>query len=104
MATAYTVFNHHHSILIGNGPATVRQRKATGDSYYSLERVSVKHNKNSENSRHGVEEVGSYQLRKKNSNKPQGFVDVSIHISEDVEGRSSYTGNEGGLGDHSNTT
>lgn len=31
------------------------------------------------------EEVGSYQLRKKKSNKPSGFVDVSIRVSEDKE-------------------
>ncbi|KAL8539451.1 hypothetical protein ACS0TY_001167 [Phlomoides rotata] len=30
-----------------------------------------------------VEEVGSFQLRKKNSNKPLGFVDVSIRVSQD---------------------
>lgn len=29
-----------------------------------------------------VEEVGSFQLRKRNSNKPLGFVDVSIKISQ----------------------
>ncbi|KAG8368353.1 hypothetical protein BUALT_Bualt15G0036700 [Buddleja alternifolia] len=36
-----------------------------------------------------VEEVGSFQLRKRNSNKPQGFVDVSIRISEEREEASS---------------
>lgn len=40
-----------------------------------------------------VEEVGSFQLRKKNSNKPLGFVDVSIRISEErEEPSSSYLG------------
>ncbi|PIN04931.1 hypothetical protein CDL12_00272 [Handroanthus impetiginosus] len=40
-----------------------------------------------------VEEVGSFQLRKKNSNKPLGFVDVSIRISgEKEEYGSSYLG------------
>lgn len=40
-----------------------------------------------------VEEVGSFQLRKKNSNKHLGFVDVSIRISEDrEESGSSYLG------------
>lgn len=40
------------------------------------------------------EEVGSYQLRKKNSSKPQGFVDISIRISEEREepSSSSYIG------------
>ncbi|KAL0298272.1 UNVERIFIED_CONTAM: hypothetical protein Sradi_6487000 [Sesamum radiatum] len=36
-----------------------------------------------------VEEVGSFQLRKKNSNKPRGFIDISIRISEEREGPSS---------------
>ncbi|OVA17672.1 C2 calcium-dependent membrane targeting [Macleaya cordata] len=31
------------------------------------------------------EEVGSFQLRKKSSGKPQGFVDVSIRLSEEEE-------------------
>ncbi|XP_030929296.1 actin cytoskeleton-regulatory complex protein PAN1 [Quercus robur] len=54
------------------------------------------------------EEVGSYQLRKKNSSKPQGFVDISIRISEEREepSSSSYIGNEEGfmLTDHNNIT
>ncbi|XP_048232144.1 uncharacterized protein LOC107261396 [Ricinus communis] len=45
----------------------------------------------------GKEEVGSYQLRRRSSSKPQGFVDISIHISEDKGDPSSYTGNEGQL-------
>ncbi|KAG5224500.1 formin-G [Salix suchowensis] len=46
-------------------------------------------------------EVGSYQLRKRSSSKPQGFVDVSIHISEE---RISQVCNGGGivLKDHNN--
>lgn len=44
-----------------------------------------------------VEEVGSFQLRKKNSNKPQGFVDISIRISEEREESSSYQGGEEGF-------
>ncbi|KAL0321743.1 UNVERIFIED_CONTAM: hypothetical protein Scaly_2470700 [Sesamum calycinum] len=42
-----------------------------------------------------VEEVGSFQLRKKNSNKPRGFIDISIRISEEREGpSSSFPGGE----------
>ena len=33
--------------------------------------------------RQGSEEVRSYQLRKKKSRKPSGFVDVSVRVSED---------------------
>lgn len=43
--------------------------------------------------RKAVDEVGSFQLRKRNSNKPLGFVDVSIRISEErEEPSSSYLG------------
>ncbi|CAA2938188.1 SRC2 homolog [Olea europaea subsp. europaea] len=51
-----------------------------------------------------VEEVGSFQLRKKNSNKPQGFIDISIQISEERKdpGSSSLGGQEEyNLRDHS---
>ncbi|KAL3834721.1 hypothetical protein ACJIZ3_009457 [Penstemon smallii] len=45
-----------------------------------------------------VEEVGSFQLRKRNSNKPQGFVDISIRVSEEREDTgSSYPGGEEGI-------
>ncbi|KAH6830879.1 hypothetical protein C2S53_005803 [Perilla frutescens var. hirtella] len=51
-----------------------------------------------------VEEVGSFQLRKRNSNKPLGFVDVSIRISEEREEppASLYLGADEGfnLNDH----
>lgn len=92
-----------HIEVYSREPIFLRER-LQGTATILLKEFLAKHNKNPENSRHGgAEEVGSYQLRKKNSNKPQGFVDVSIHISEDMEGRSSYTGSEGGPGDHSNT-
>lgn len=44
-----------------------------------------------------VEEVGSFQLRKKSSNKPQGFVDVSFRISPETDEGSSYEGDEVGI-------
>lgn len=50
-----------------------------------------------------VEEVGSFQLRKRNSNKPLGFVDVSIRISQEREepASSSLGADEGfNLNDH----
>ncbi|KAA8539723.1 hypothetical protein F0562_026415 [Nyssa sinensis] len=50
--------------------------------------------KNSEASK-PIEEVGSFQLRKRNSSKPQGFADISIRISEEREVPNSYPGNEG---------
>ncbi|KAL2249000.1 UNVERIFIED_CONTAM: hypothetical protein Sindi_2373700 [Sesamum indicum] len=51
------------------------QGEAPGNSYHCFERVVRRH----------VDEVGSFQLRKKNSDKPRGFVDVSIRISEESE-------------------
>ncbi|PKI33896.1 uncharacterized protein LOC116189539 [Punica granatum] len=44
------------------------------------------------------EETGSYQLRKRNSNKPRGFVDISIRVSEGGEDPNSFSaGYNGGL-------
>ncbi|TKY56396.1 BON1-associated protein 2 [Spatholobus suberectus] len=54
---------------------------------------------------HNSQEVGSYQLRKKKSNKPRGFIDVSIRVSEDKEDPNFHPqGDEGGvvLLDHGN--
>lgn len=42
-----------------------------------------------------VEEVGSFQLRKRNSNKPQGFVDVSIRVSEEKDDNNIFAGDNG---------
>lgn len=44
-----------------------------------------------------VEEVGSFQLRKRNSNKPRGFIDVSIRVSEEKEDHNIYSGDNGGI-------
>ncbi|CAO2816080.1 unnamed protein product [Amaranthus hypochondriacus] len=72
------------------------REKLQGNATVNLKELLVKHYKNSES---GVEDVGSFQLRKKNSNKPQGFVDVSMRISEEKDGISSffYVGNEDGF-------
>ncbi|KAH0979300.1 hypothetical protein GBA52_006477 [Prunus armeniaca] len=91
-----------HIEVYSREPIFLRER-LQGTATIVLREFLAKHNKNSEASRQGAEEVGSYQLRKKKSNKPQGFVDVSIRISEDMEARSSYTGSEGGPTDLSNT-
>ncbi|XP_021828507.1 protein SRC2 [Prunus avium] len=80
-----------HIEVYSREPIFLRER-LQGTATIVLREFLAKHNKNSEASRQGAEDVGSYQLRKKNSNKPQGFVDVSIRISEDMEARSSYTG------------
>ncbi|KAJ0657528.1 putative C2 domain-containing protein [Helianthus annuus] len=53
--------------------------------------------KNTSEGLKNVEEVGSFQLRKKNSNKPQGFVDVSIQTSQEMNEDNSYEGNDVGI-------
>lgn len=40
----------------------------------------------------GVEEAASFQLRKRNSGKPCGFVDVSVRVFEEKEGVYSHSG------------
>ncbi|KAJ0262440.1 Calcium-dependent lipid-binding [Hirschfeldia incana] len=44
-----------------------------------------------------VEETGSYQLRKVNSSKPQGFVDVSVRVSAERQDFGGFTGDFGGV-------
>ncbi|PIA46171.1 hypothetical protein AQUCO_01600439v1 [Aquilegia coerulea] len=58
--------------------------------------------KKSEATKNGLEQVGSFQLRKNSSGKAQGFVDVSIRISEEESFKdhkefSSYPGNGEGF-------
>ncbi|KAJ4850021.1 hypothetical protein Tsubulata_014056, partial [Turnera subulata] len=81
-----------HVEVYSREPIFLRER-LEGTASIVLKEFLAKYSKNSEASSSGAEEVGSYQLRKRNSNKPQGFVDVSIHISEDREG----SRNEGGI-------
>ncbi|KAF5736481.1 hypothetical protein HS088_TW14G00624 [Tripterygium wilfordii] len=84
------------------------REKLLGTATVSLKEFLSKYNQSSESSKPGNEEVGSYQLRRRNSGKPQGFVDVSIYISEEREESSSYPGpgNQGGfvLMDNRNNT
>ncbi|KAM7276534.1 hypothetical protein ACFE04_018400 [Oxalis oulophora] len=77
-------------------PVFLRER-LQGTATIVLKEFLAKYNNNSETSRSVTEEVGSYQLRKKNSGKPQGFVDVSIRISEEKEEPVSYPGSDGGF-------
>lgn len=80
-----------HVEVYSREPIFLRERHQ-GTATIVLKEFLAKHKKSSEVSRPGIEELGSYQLRKRNSNKPQGFVDVSIQISEDREEPSSYQG------------
>lgn len=92
-----------HVEVYSREPIFLRER-LEGTATVVLKEFLAKYSNSNEASRPGTEEVGSYQLRKRNSSKPQGFVDVSIHISEEREQSSLYPGNEGGimLMDHNN--
>ncbi|KAG6737745.1 hypothetical protein POTOM_059275 [Populus tomentosa] len=92
-----------HVEVYSREPIFLRER-LEGTATVVLKEFLAKYSNSNEASRPGTEEVGSYQLRKRNSSKPQGFVDVSIHISEEREQPSLYPGNGGGimLMDHNN--
>ncbi|KAE8714718.1 Acyl-CoA N-acyltransferases superfamily protein, putative isoform 1 [Hibiscus syriacus] len=82
-----------HVEVYSREPIFLRER-IQGTATVALKEFLAKYNNSSASS---SEEVGSYQLRKANSNKPQGFVDISIRVSEEKENPGSYTGSEGGL-------
>lgn len=79
------------------------REKLQGTATVNLKEFLAKHIKNSEASKPGTQDVGSFQLRKRKSSKPHGFVDISIRISEEREEPDSYSGKEEGfeLMDHS---
>ena len=66
--------------------------KLHGSATVLLKEFLAKGLQNAEGSSQGSEEVGSYQLRKKKSGKPSGFVDVSVRVSEDKEAPNSHSG------------
>lgn len=71
--------------------------KLHGSATILLKEFLAKGLQNDEGLRQGSEEVGSYQLRKKKSGKPSGFVDVSVRVSEDKDEPNSHSGNGGGI-------
>lgn len=79
-----------HVEVYSREPIFLRER-LQGTAVIVLKEFLDKYSKNSEVSK-PVDEVGSFQLRKRNSNKPQGFVDVSIRISEKEEESDFYPG------------
>ncbi|OMO89950.1 C2 calcium-dependent membrane targeting [Corchorus olitorius] len=85
-----------HVEVYSREPIFLRE-KLQGTATVALKEFLAKYSNHSGSSRAGTEEVGSYQLRKRNSNKPQGFVDVSIRVSEEREEPSLYSGNGEGL-------
>ncbi|PHU02904.1 hypothetical protein BC332_28155 [Capsicum chinense] len=82
-----------HVEVYSREPIFLRE-KLIGTTSVVLKEYLDKYDKNSEVSK-STEEVGSFQLRKKNSNKPQGFVDVSIRILVEKEEPSSQPVDEG---------
>lgn len=81
-----------HVEVYSREPIFLRE-KLMGTATVLLKEFLDKYNKNSE----PIEVVGSFQLRRKNSNKPQGFIDVSIRISEEREEPSSQPGEKEGF-------
>ncbi|XP_059300689.1 uncharacterized protein LOC132052953 [Lycium ferocissimum] len=84
-----------HVEVYSREPIFLRE-KLMGTATVVLKEFLDKYNKNSEVSK-PIEEVGSFQLRKRNSNTPHGIVDVSIRISEEREEPSSQPGDKEGF-------
>ncbi|KAK9013978.1 hypothetical protein V6N11_005153 [Hibiscus sabdariffa] len=80
-----------HVEVYSREPVFLRER-LQGTATVALKEFLAKYNNTSSS-----EQVGSYQLRKGNSNKPQGFVDISIRVSQERENPASFPGHEGGL-------
>ncbi|CAN8317727.1 unnamed protein product [Cochlearia groenlandica] len=72
------------------------RKKLHGSATVSLKEFVSKYKKQS-SSISVIEETGSYQLRKINSCKPRGFVDVSIRLSSQGEDLGGFTGDFGGV-------
>ncbi|XP_061356636.1 uncharacterized protein LOC133301063 [Gastrolobium bilobum] len=68
------------------------REKLHGSATILLNEFLVKQVKNSEVSNAKQEEVGSYQLRKKKSSKPRGFIDILIRIYEEKKEPNFHTG------------
>lgn len=79
-----------HVEVYSREPIFLRER-LQGTATIVLKEFIDKYVKNSEVSK-PIEDVGSFQLRKGNSSKPQGFVDISIRVSEEKEEPSSFPG------------
>lgn len=80
-----------HVQVYSREPIFLRE-KLQGTATIVLKEFLAKHNKGTGASRPATEEFGSYQLRAENSSKTQGFIDISIRISEEKEELLSYPG------------
>ncbi|CAJ2641762.1 unnamed protein product [Trifolium pratense] len=72
------------------------KEKLHGSTTVNLKKFLVKQVKNAEVSMQKQEGVRSYQLRKKKSSKPRGFIDILICISDDEKKPNSHTGSKEG--------
>jgi hypothetical protein len=70
------------------------KEKLHGSTTVSLKKFLVKQVNNIEVSMPKQEGVRSYQLRKKKSSKPRGFIDILICISDDEKKPNSHTGTQ----------
>jgi len=68
------------------------KEKLHGSTTVGLKKFLDKQMKNSEMSIPKQDGVRSYQLRKRKSSKPKGFIDILIHISDDEKEPGSHTG------------
>lgn len=68
------------------------KEKLHGSAKVGLKEFLVKQAKNSEVSKPKQEEVRSYQLQKKKSGQPRGFIDILIRIYEKKKEPNSHTG------------
>lgn len=66
--------------------------KLHGSATVFLKEFLVKQVKNSKVSNPRQEEVGSYQLRKRKSSNPRGFIDIFIRICDEKKESNSHTG------------
>ncbi|VVB02953.1 unnamed protein product [Arabis nemorensis] len=73
------------------------RKKLHGSATVSLKEFLAKYKQQQSSSKSVIDETGSYQLRKTNSSKPHGFVDVSIRISSEREDFGAFTGDIGGV-------
>ncbi|KAJ8433858.1 hypothetical protein Cgig2_032069 [Carnegiea gigantea] len=65
--------------------------KLQGTATVNLREFLANYSRKSQGFNEGNEDVGSFQLRKNNSDKPLGFIDVCIRVSEEKEIASSYS-------------
>ncbi|KAL9687285.1 hypothetical protein QQ045_031685 [Rhodiola kirilowii] len=80
-----------HVEVYSREPLFLRER-LEGETNVGLREFLDKYVKNSERGCPGAEELGSFQLRKRKSDKARGFVDMSIRISREINALNSPLG------------